>query len=101
MQLEGDCTGLWLDEAYCVKAGGGGTMTTSSATASVTPPAPTQAGIPSTCNAYGVAQDDDGRETVASRNRITVTQLYAWNPALNNSRENFWLGEVYCLGVSS
>ncbi|KAJ6118993.1 hypothetical protein N7471_013613 [Penicillium samsonianum] len=76
------------DEAYCVKAPTTAitthsTAVTTSTRATMTPPAPTQAGIPSECNAYDVAQDGDGCEVFASRNKITVDQL------------------SYCIGVSS
>ncbi|KAJ5399171.1 hypothetical protein N7465_009660 [Penicillium sp. CMV-2018d] len=101
-----DCVGLWADEAYCVKASTAAittspTVMTSSTQATVTPPAPTQAGIISSCNAYDVAQDGDGCEVFAIRNKITVDQLYNWNTALNNACENFWLNEAYCIGVRS
>ncbi|KAI3227720.1 hypothetical protein CBS147310_7445 [Penicillium roqueforti] len=101
-----NCAGLWVDEAYCVKAPTTAitthsTAVTTSTRATMTPPAPTQAGIPSECNAYDVAQHGDGCEVFASRNNITVDQLYTWNPALNNVCENFWLNEAYCIGVSS
>ncbi|KAJ5203452.1 hypothetical protein N7449_005531 [Penicillium cf. viridicatum] len=51
------------------------TVVTSSTQATVTPPVPTQAGIISSCNAYDVAQDGDGCEVFATRNKITVDQL--------------------------
>lgn len=75
-----NCAGLWVDEAYCVKAPTTAitthsTAVTTSTRATMTPPAPTQAGIPSECNAYDVAQHGDGCEVFASRNNITVDQL--------------------------
>jgi hypothetical protein len=73
-QFPADCGGLWLEEAYCVKAVTASSTATSAAS-SVTAPAPTQSGIPTTCNAFDVAKDGDGCEIFASRNGITVSQL--------------------------
>lgn len=67
-----DYGGLWLEEAYYVKAGTV-SSTTSSAVAIVTAPAPTQAGIPATCNVYDITKDSDRCELFTSRNGITVT----------------------------
>ncbi|KAJ5455704.1 uncharacterized protein N7458_003968 [Penicillium daleae] len=107
-----DCGSLWLEEAYFVKAGTASSTssTTSSAAASVTAPAPIQAGIPITCNAYDVAKDGDGCELFASCNGITVTRFCQSSSAYVEScseqcllkvRFSFWLGEAYCVGVSS
>ncbi|KAJ5640366.1 uncharacterized protein N7484_008228 [Penicillium longicatenatum] len=103
-----DCTDLEIDDAYCVKAPTTISTTTTSSVASqtstgtsITPPGPTQADIPSNCDAYALAQTDDGCQTFADRNKITLTNLYKWNPALNNACENFWAKEAYCIGVSS
>lgn len=67
--VSSDCTsGLWVEEDYCVgvttsSTTATATTTTSSTTATststsaaVTPPAPTQSGIPANCNEYYVAQ---------------------------------------------
>ncbi|KAF7131457.1 hypothetical protein CNMCM5793_004682 [Aspergillus hiratsukae] len=98
-----DCSGLQASDAYCVMAPATSSTTipATTTTTSVTPPAPTQAGIPSNCNAYAVTQSGDGCQVFADRNGITLAELYEWNPVLNNNCENFWLGEAYCIGVSS
>ncbi|CAI7618980.1 unnamed protein product [Penicillium viridicatum] len=58
-----DCIDLEIDDAYCVKALTTTSTTTASSVASQTstgtslrPPGPTQANIPSNCNAYALAQ---------------------------------------------
>ncbi|OQE13794.1 hypothetical protein PENFLA_c043G06933 [Penicillium flavigenum] len=102
-----DCTDLEIDDAYCVKAPTTISTTTSSVASqtstgtSIRPPGPTQANIPSNCNAYALAQIDDGCQTFADRNKITLANLYKWNPVLKNACENFWAKEAYCIGVSS
>lgn len=67
--LGGDCSGLWLNYAYCVgitsSTSPSNTMattdapTTTSSTpyATVKPPGPTQSGIPCTCNKYLMQAD--------------------------------------------
>jgi hypothetical protein len=79
----GDCSGLQADQAYCVGVVSTSTTFTSTRTVSattgtvtsVTPPAPTQPGIPSNCNAYAVAESGDGCETFVDCNSITLAQL--------------------------
>ncbi|EAU34165.1 predicted protein [Aspergillus terreus NIH2624] len=104
-----DCTDLDVEDAYCVKPPTTiSTVTTSSTSSAVTstgttitPPGPTQAGIPANCDAYALTQPDDGCQAFADRNKITLENLYNWNPFLNNDCENFWAEEAYCIGVSS
>ncbi|EAW24579.1 uncharacterized protein NFIA_041570 [Aspergillus fischeri NRRL 181] len=98
-----DCSGLRASYAYCVMtpATSSTTIPATSITTSATPPAATQAGIPSNCNAYAVTESGDGCQVFVDRNGITLAELYEWNPVLNKDCENFWLGEAYCIGVSS
>ncbi len=49
--------------------------TLSSTQSSVKPPAPTQAGIPSNCDAYAVTEAGDGCQVFATRNKITLANL--------------------------
>lgn len=87
------------------------TSTISASTTAVTPPGPTQSGIPANCNKYALAQDQDGCETFAAKNGIALEQLCKssfptkspgeiavwcthlhvlidlWNPILNNKCE--------------
>ncbi|KAK0757035.1 hypothetical protein N5P37_010561 [Trichoderma harzianum] len=73
----------------------------SSTTTKVTAPGPTQSGIPAKCNKFAITQTGDGCESFATRNKITVAQLYSWNPVLENACKNFWAAEAYCIGVSA
>ncbi|KAK6209368.1 hypothetical protein LQW54_006356 [Pestalotiopsis sp. IQ-011] len=97
-----NCENLWPNEAYCI-----GTSTSSSATTkamtttvpaattttsatgtTVTPPGPTQSGIPANCDAYALAPTDGtGCYDFAAANSITLDQLYDWNPVLNSDCE--------------
>lgn len=70
--LGGDCSGLWSGYAYCISTPGlttsvyatttntAPTATSSANCANITPPGPTQSGIPCTCNKY-LMHDEDGQ----------------------------------------
>jgi hypothetical protein len=76
------------------------TSTTSSVEGSVAAPAPTQAGIPTTCNAYSVAKAGDGCELFASRNGITVTQLCEYNTGFDlTGNKTYRLAPKQILGI--
>ncbi|KAH6699753.1 hypothetical protein BKA61DRAFT_706408 [Leptodontidium sp. MPI-SDFR-AT-0119] len=106
-----DCTtNFWLGQAYCIHREGQGisissssaTVTSSTATTEPTPPAPTHSGQPANCNKWDVVQSGDSCGSLAADNGISVDQFYAWNPAVSKDCvTNFWLGQAYCVGVSS
>ena len=108
--MSSDClSNFWTGEAYCVGVSGSTSATTSttpinsvsSTTTSVTPPGPTQSGIPADCDAYYVAESGDSCSAVESKYGITDAQFHAWNPAVSSDcLSNFWVGEAYCVGVS-
>ncbi|KAF1927817.1 carbohydrate-binding module family 50 protein [Didymella exigua CBS 183.55] len=113
-----DCiTNFWLKQAYCVGRTSVAGATTASAkpstsskpvtssnptTTKPTAPAPTHAGQPANCNKWDVVGDGDGCWSMANDNGITLDQFYKWNPAITNDcGTNFWLGQAYCVGISS
>ncbi|KAK6424444.1 Chitinase 2 [Elasticomyces elasticus] len=88
------------------------TTTTSSTTTSASPtsssgaapaPGPTQSGIVSTCSTYLMANPGGSCTAFASRAKISLAQLYAWNSVLGpngeNCTTNFWANEYYCVAV--
>ncbi|PWY73018.1 hypothetical protein BO70DRAFT_259081, partial [Aspergillus heteromorphus CBS 117.55] len=128
--ISSDCSsGLWVDEDYCVgvrsnsttattTSSSGSISTASTATitsasapstsasatessSSVTPPAPTQSGIPSNCDKYYVAQSGDDCATIAAEYDITEAEFLDWNPAISSDcTSGLWVDEAYCVGVS-
>ncbi|KAK4128906.1 carbohydrate-binding module family 50 protein [Parathielavia appendiculata] len=104
-----DCvTNFWLGQAYCVGVSGSGSTPTPTSTAAATtsakptPPAPTHTGQPSNCSKWDVVQPGDGCASMAQDNGISLNQFYDWNPAVSRDCvTNFWLGQAYCVGVSS
>ena len=109
--VSSDCgTNFWVGEAYCVGVAASGVMTTTSATTtasstsatSVTPPGPTMTGIPSNCNNYYLVQTGDSCSSVETEFGITDAEFHAWNPAVSSDcATNFWVGEAYCVGVTT
>ncbi|RFU27962.1 hypothetical protein B7463_g8377, partial [Scytalidium lignicola] len=79
------CTNLWVSKAYCV---------------GVSPPAPTQPGITSSCTKYYVTVSSDSCSAIDTKFGITFAQFYAWNPAIDSSCTSLWVDEAYCVSVS-
>lgn len=79
-----------------------GTIVTSTTQApDAGPPGPTQSGIVSNCNKYTVVQAGGSCAAIESQYGITFAQFFGWNPAVGSNCENLWIGEAYCVGVSS
>ncbi|GAW17906.1 hypothetical protein ANO14919_073750 [Xylariales sp. No.14919] len=110
-----DCGNLWLDYRYCVTTDPEFTGTVPSGTVSPTPtsttsptstnpgpPGPTFSGSPDNCNKWHVIIEGDGCDTIPQMYGITLAQFLEWNPAVSDDcLTNFWLGNAYCVGVSS
>ncbi|KAI0971242.1 carbohydrate-binding module family 50 protein [Xylaria arbuscula] len=100
-----DCIdGFWAKEAYCVGVSTPGSPTTTTSSSSVvpTPPAPTQNGQPANCNRWFVATTGSSCVDAEAAGGMTDAQFHAWNPAVSGDcLTGFWLGEAYCIGVSS
>ena len=67
------CQFLVPGDAYCVDDPT--TLPTTTTSTGVTPPGPTQSGIPSNCDAYALSESGDGCEAFAARNGITLANL--------------------------
>ncbi|KAI0437595.1 hypothetical protein F4803DRAFT_555865 [Xylaria telfairii] len=98
---------LWVGEYYCVGISPGqiSTSTTTTTTpTSITAPGPTQSGIVANCDKYAAAVAGDTCSAFATRNSITTTDFWTWNPILGangeNCATNLWSGEYYCVGVA-
>ncbi|PIA99826.1 hypothetical protein CB0940_02390 [Cercospora beticola] len=94
-----------LQAGYYVCVGVSGTPTTPPAPPTNPAPTPIQAGTPSNCSRYGVANAGGTCSAFAQRFGISLQNLYRWNPVLGNNGQNcqssFWAGYNYCVGVSS
>ncbi|KAI9642412.1 hypothetical protein NHQ30_009217 [Ciborinia camelliae] len=99
-----DCVGLWPEMAYCIRAPGYTSPSSSSvptSTSSLGPAGPTHTGQPASCNKWHVVVDGDSCASVAAKYGISTAQLFSWNPAVSTDCvTNFWLGQAYCVGIS-
>ena len=89
--------------AYCIRAPGYKPPSPDPTTTSgPTPPAPTHTGQPANCNKWHVVEEGDTCSSVPAKYGITLKQFLEWNPAVSSDCvDNFWLGQAYCVGVSS
>ncbi|KAF3222871.1 hypothetical protein TWF106_005301 [Orbilia oligospora] len=93
------CTNLWLNYYACIGVPGS-TSTTSSTTTTSTPsttsstglPSPTQEGFPADCDSWHIAKTGEYCSIFATNHGITLEELLALNPALEESGcSAFWL----------
>ena len=75
------------------------TTTQAPAPARPSPPGPTQAGIPVNCNRWLMQAVDVYCYDMAAVAGISLSELYALNPALNGDCSGLWVGYAYCVGT--
>ncbi|KAK4665398.1 hypothetical protein QC763_401460 [Podospora pseudopauciseta] len=81
-------------------AGNGGTTTTSGGpTSTPTNTSPQMPGLPSTCWLFHTVETGDTCEIIAASYGVTLAQFYAWNPEINSTCTNLWLGFAVCVGA--
>ncbi|KAJ5200415.1 hypothetical protein N7491_008780 [Penicillium cf. griseofulvum] len=95
---------FWANEYYCVGApDGSATATTAPTSTAVATPSPIQSGIDPQCTKFAEAASGDSCPGFATKNGITATELYSWNPVLGaggaNCNSDFWANEYYCVGA--
>ncbi|KAJ5928235.1 hypothetical protein N7466_007191 [Penicillium verhagenii] len=89
------CANLELGEYVCVA------ISTSSATSGgITTPSPIQTGMPSTCDEFHLVVSGDTCSVVASEYGLTLSQFYAWNPAVGSDCSTLDLGDYVCVHIS-
>lgn len=101
-----DCSGLWPDYYVCVGLIAGSTPTTVTTVASstssgngISTPTPTQSGMVSNCDAFYFVKSGDGCAVIASNYGITLTQFYAWNPAVKTDCSGLWPDYYVCVSI--
>jgi LysM repeat protein len=101
--LNGDCSGLYPDYYVCVGLVSSSMTTTTTTTTTgtggaVVTPTPTQAGMVSDCTKFYLVQSGDGCYDIASAEGVALSDLYAWNPALNGDCSGLWPDYYICVG---
>ncbi len=98
-----DCSGLWANVYVCV--GIIGRLTATATPTAITPtngvstPTPTQAGIVSNCVKFYYVKENDGCRDVATAHGISLSDFYAWNPALKGDCSGLWPDFYVCVGL--
>jgi len=104
-----DCSNLWTEQAYCIaspnapapKPSTSTVLRASSSTSKLGPSAPTHSGQPSNCVKWHTVVEGDSCASVADKYFITMSQFFAWNPAVSTDcKTNFWKNQAYCVGTS-
>ncbi|KAK4172182.1 hypothetical protein QBC36DRAFT_315088 [Triangularia setosa] len=79
-------------------AGGGGTATTTGGSIP-TNTSPAMPGLPASCWLFHTVGAGDTCEVIVSRYGISLGAFYAWNPEINTTCTNLWLGFAVCVGA--
>ena len=112
------CENLWTNYRYCVRpdvdfipapvsvsasttATKSSLSTSSPSSSGPTPPAGTQSGQPSNCNAWIVAKAGDGCDTVEKAAGISAATFLQLNPAVGSDCSGLWANYAYCIGTSA
>ncbi|KAH8891136.1 hypothetical protein GQ53DRAFT_720459 [Thozetella sp. PMI_491] len=64
----------------------------------VTTPQPIQDGMTTGCNKFYKVVANDNCQTVASKQNVTLSDFYAWNPAVGSECRNLQLDVYVCVG---
>ncbi|KAI0975407.1 carbohydrate-binding module family 50 protein [Xylaria arbuscula] len=76
------------------------TLTTVTKTTGIVTPTPIQTGTVSDCDDFYLVRSGDTCDTVAAAEGISVSDLYAWNPAVGvNTCKTLLAGYYICVGV--
>lgn len=94
------CTSLWLSTYVCVRT----TTTTRSPPKTttttgngITTRSPIQTGMATNYNGFHKVQANDACGTIASSNGISLSDFYAWNPAVGASCSSLWADTYMCV----
>ncbi|EEP78778.1 predicted protein [Uncinocarpus reesii 1704] len=98
------CSSLWSGYYVCVGVIGG-TPTTMRTTTTTKPgngvatPTPTQAGMINRCDTFHRVVSGDNCYDIAQKAKISLSNFYAWNPAVGNTCSSLWAGYYVCIGL--
>ena len=103
------CTNMWADYYVCVgstessptKAKQDSPPTPSapgSPTSSATP-SPIQQGMVKGCKKFHLVEEDEYCIDIQKEYRITMEQIYKWNPAVGKDCTKMWANTYLCVGI--
>ena len=97
-----DCSGLQASVYVCVGVGAMATTTTPTRTSTATgvaTPTPTQSGMVAGCHKFYFVVAGDGCYNIAAAQGITLSNFYAWNPAVKTDCSGLQTGYYVCVGM--
>lgn len=96
-----ECRTLIVGYNVCVGIIGGTTAppTTTTTGNGISTPTPTQTGMVGNCNKFHKVVSGDECEAIASANRISLSNFYAWNAAVGNECRSLLVGYNVCVGI--
>jgi hypothetical protein len=98
------CAKLWLGYNVCVGVVGStptpkATSTKTTKGNGVATPTPVQAGMVKNCKKFHIVRSGTTCQAIATYNKISLADLYKWNPDVGNICKNLWLGYYTCVAV--
>ncbi|KAI0138873.1 hypothetical protein GGR57DRAFT_59444 [Xylariaceae sp. FL1272] len=105
--LAPDCTGLKIQQSYCVETFGEPTTTTSSSASTtpttpgngITTPQPIQPGMVDNCDDFYLVPEDTGCQAIATSHGITLQQFLTWNTEVGDTCGGLWADAYVCVSV--
>lgn len=81
----------------------GSTAASNTASSTSSTGAPTQTGIASNCARYYTVQSGDSCQGIVDKyaGAFTLSDFYAWNPAVGSGCSSLWVGYAVCVGLPS
>ncbi|KAL2023349.1 hypothetical protein VTK56DRAFT_3087 [Thermocarpiscus australiensis] len=86
------CDNLWLGYYVCVGVPGATTVAPPATTTTPSGPQPQMPNIVSNCKSFRLVQSGDSCYTIEQATGITLSQFRSWNPTVDASCDNLWLG---------
>ncbi|KAH7625384.1 hypothetical protein B0T09DRAFT_62838 [Sordaria sp. MPI-SDFR-AT-0083] len=105
------CQGMWANTYLCVGTTTDQTtlitstkttvITTSKPTTTagngISTPQPIQTGIPTNCDKFHTVVAGDECQAIANKYSVSLSQFYAWNPAIGTGCSTLWAGYNVCV----
>ncbi|KAM0287959.1 hypothetical protein ACHAQH_000026 [Verticillium albo-atrum] len=109
--ITSSCGNYLNGSSYCVEASGGEAPAPGTPTTTTVPPTPTkpsngittpeliQPGMVENCNKFHFVSDGQSCSAVLSAAKVTLAQLFAWNPSVKNDCSGLWAKINVCVGI--
>ncbi|KAK6337059.1 hypothetical protein TWF718_009845 [Orbilia javanica] len=101
--VKADCSGLISSYFLCIVGPAAPTPTTKPKTTTANPtPTPIQSGQTKNCKGWAYVKEGQSCQDIIKAKpalKLTVAQLYAWNPAIGKDCSNMWAKTFLCVEI--